>query len=133
MTSPEPTPGGAASERRRPSPFVAVLVALATVTLGVFCSAALADLHLGTLDFFQILPWLLLGEGLVYLVMLGGGSVAAPTLFTAWFLGFVFRAGIAGGGRRRAAGGGGPAAHSTGHRATSAQKATSPCDCAPRH
>lgn len=95
MTSSEPAPDGAASRRPRRSPFVAVLVALATVTLGVFCSAALADLNLGTINFFQVLPWLLLGEGLVYLLMLGGGSVAAPTLFTAWFLGFIFRAGIA--------------------------------------
>ncbi len=95
MTSPEPTPDGADIRRRRPSPFIAVLVALATVTLGVFCSAALADLDLGTVNFSSALPLILVGEGLIYLLMLGGGSVAAPALFTAWFLGFVFRAGIA--------------------------------------
>lgn len=95
MTSSETTPDGVTVKRRRPSPFVAVLVALATVTLGVFCSAALADLNLGTFDFHQALPLILVGEGLIYLLMLGGGSVAAPALFTAWFLGFAFRAGIA--------------------------------------
>ncbi|HUS80562.1 MAG TPA: hypothetical protein VM283_04785, partial [Armatimonadota bacterium] len=72
-----------------------MLVALATVVLGVFASAALADLELAPIGFQRALPVFILGEALLYLLMLGGGSVAAPVLFAALVSGFIFRAGIA--------------------------------------
>jgi len=95
MAQASPAGDGAAVRRTRPSPVIAVLVALATVVLGVFSSAALADLEFATVSFARALPVFVMGEGLIYLLMLGGGGVAAPALFTAWAIGFIVRAGFA--------------------------------------
>ncbi len=81
--------------RRRPSRGLALLVVLAAGILAVFAGAALSELSLGEIGFERGLPVVLLGEGLLYLLVLGGGAVAAPILFTAWLLGLGYRAGLA--------------------------------------
>lgn len=95
MDSAPPAAAGTRVQARRPSPILAVLVVLAAGVLAVFAGAALADLDLGAVGFERALPVVLLGEGLLYLLILGGGTVSAPVLFSAWLLGFAYRAGLA--------------------------------------
>lgn len=68
---------------------------LAAVVIAVAASAALADLDVRPIEFSRILPVVLTGEGIVYILMLGGGSVAAPVLLLSVIFGFALRAGIA--------------------------------------
>jgi hypothetical protein len=68
---------------------------LAAAVIAVAASAALADLGLKSVEFSRILPVVLTGEGIVYILMLGGGSVAAPILLLALVLSLALRAGIA--------------------------------------
>ncbi|MFO8079094.1 MAG: hypothetical protein R6V07_02205 [Armatimonadota bacterium] len=68
---------------------------LAAAVIAVAASAALADLDVRPIEFSRILPVVLTGEGIIYILMLGGGSVAAPILLLSVILSFVVRAGIA--------------------------------------
>ncbi|MFW6155788.1 MAG: hypothetical protein ACOC7J_00600, partial [Armatimonadota bacterium] len=68
---------------------------LAAVVIAVAASAALADLDVRPIEFSRVLPVVLTGEGIIYILMLGGGTVAAPILLLSVLLSFVVRAGIA--------------------------------------
>ncbi|MGC9320117.1 MAG: hypothetical protein ACP5KN_18945, partial [Armatimonadota bacterium] len=68
---------------------------LATAIIAVAASAALAGLHLRPVDFSRILPVILTGEGILYILVLGGGAVAGPVLLLTVALAFALRFGIA--------------------------------------
>lgn len=68
---------------------------IAAAVIAVVASAFLADLDIHPIDFSRVLPVVLTGEGIIYILMLGGGAVAAPILLLAVILGFAIRAGIA--------------------------------------
>jgi len=69
--------------------------ALATLTIATIGSAALGDIGVQEIEFWRALPVVLLGEALIYILVLGGGLVPGAVLVLAFVLGFVFRAGIA--------------------------------------
>jgi len=69
--------------------------ALATVVLATFLSAALGQAGFAQIDFRRALPVVLVGEGLIYILVLGGGLVPGPILLVAVALAFVLRAAIA--------------------------------------
>lgn len=68
---------------------------VAAAVLAVVASAALAGLDVAPLEFQRVLPVVLTGEAILYILMLGGGSVAGPVLLLTVGLTFVLRAGIA--------------------------------------
>lgn len=68
---------------------------LATVAIAVPASAMLAELNLRAFYFPRILPVIATGEGILYVLILGGGQVAGPVLLLTVALAFVFRFGIA--------------------------------------
>ncbi|MEA3402560.1 MAG: hypothetical protein U9R79_15080 [Armatimonadota bacterium] len=68
---------------------------LATVVIAVAASAALADLDLRPVDFPRILPVILTGEAILYILVLGGGAVAGPVLLLTVAVAFALRFGIA--------------------------------------
>lgn len=88
-----------ASNRPRPRMgwriLMGIIRVLAAAVLAVAASAALADLDIKPVEFSRVLPVVLTGEGIIYILMLGGGSVAAPILLLALVLTFALRAGIA--------------------------------------
>ncbi len=88
-----------ALRRPRPRRGVRVLTGtvrvVAAVVLATAASAALADLDLQTVNFYRVLPVVLTGEGILYILTLGGGAVAGPVLLLTVALTFVLRAGIA--------------------------------------
>ncbi len=88
--------GYAATGRRaRPSTLMVTAWALATLVLATVASAALGDAGVAPVDFQRALPVVLLGEALIYLIVLGGGLVPGPILLLTFVLAFVFRALIA--------------------------------------
>ncbi len=88
-----------ASTRARPGIAARILLgiarALATIVLAVVASAALAELELEPVEFQRVLPVVVTGEGILYILMLGGGAVAGPVLLLTVVLAFAMRAGVA--------------------------------------
>ncbi|MFW6437607.1 MAG: hypothetical protein ACOCZ7_01225, partial [Armatimonadota bacterium] len=68
---------------------------LAAAVIAMAASAALADLDARPVEFARILPVVLTAEGIIYILMLGGGTVAAPILLLSVLLGLILRAGVA--------------------------------------
>ncbi len=87
-----------ASSRPRQRVGVRILMGLvrvlAAAVIAIAGSAALADLSIDPVDFTRILPVILTGEGILYILMLGGGAVRAPVMLLALVLAFALRAGI---------------------------------------
>ncbi len=88
-----------ASNRPRPRVGASILVGLLRViaasVIAIVASAALAELAILSVDYARILPVMLTGEAILYILILGGGSVRAPIMLTAIVLGFALRALIA--------------------------------------
>ncbi|GEM_PF-6099324 len=72
-----------------------LLRVIAASVIAIVASAALAELAIVAVDYSRILPVMLTGEIIVYVLILGGGSVRAPVMLLAIALGVVLRAGIA--------------------------------------
>ncbi len=68
---------------------------LAAAVVAVAASAALAELDIAPIEFGRVLPVVLIGEAIVYILMLGGGAVAGPVMLLTIVLAFALRAGIA--------------------------------------
>ncbi len=68
---------------------------LAAAVVAVAASAALAELEIAPIEFGRALPVVLTGEGIIYVLMLGGGAVAGPVMLLTLVLAFAARAGIA--------------------------------------
>ncbi len=68
---------------------------LAAVVVAVAASAALAELDVEPVEFARVLPVVLTGEAILYILMLGGGTVAGPVLVLTLVLAFALRAGVA--------------------------------------
>ena len=77
--------------RTGPRILLGVIRVAAAAVVAVTASAALADLDLRPVEFSRILPVVLTGEGIIYILMLGGGAVAAPVLFTGVICAFAMR------------------------------------------
>ncbi|MGD9498524.1 MAG: hypothetical protein AB7Y46_19680 [Armatimonadota bacterium] len=68
---------------------------VAAVVVALVASAALAELPIQPIEFDRVLPVLVMGEAIAYVLVLGGGVIPGPIMLTAIVLAFVLRAGIA--------------------------------------